>query len=157
MILGMHTPATSNSSGTEVVTSVSSRPLGQPSGYSEETVGRLCVVIRRRVLSDGEAARGLGIPRQTLSRLKQEHPEPEEWLAIARKQLPEAMLAFVNEAKTADGRRIGGRRRGRWPKRRPTLADVGALIEENEALRAQLRGEWRKLVERDSKPQRLKT
>lgn len=80
------------------MTSVSPRPLGRTSGYSEETVGRLCEVIRRRGLSGGEAARGLGLPRQTFSQ-----------------QLP----------------KIGG----------PTLADFGASIEENQALRAQLRGE----------------
>ena len=96
MMLGMNTLVTPDSSSTEAVTSVSPRPMGRPSGYSEETVGRLCEVIRRRGLSDGEAARGLGIPRQTLSRWKQEHPELEEWLAMARDQYRDAKLAIVD-------------------------------------------------------------
>src|SRR4051812_45453819 len=100
----MNTFANSHSSSTEAVGSVSSRPTGRPSGYSEETVGRLCAVIRRRGLSDGAAAQCLGIPRQTLSRWKQEHADLADWLAMAREQYRDTKLAIVDEARTADGR-----------------------------------------------------
>jgi hypothetical protein len=104
MILGMNSLATSDSSSTEAVTPVSPRPMGRPSGYSEETVGRLCEMIRRRGLSDGKAGLSLGISRPTLSRWKQEHAELADWLEMAREQYRDAKLALVDEAKTADGR-----------------------------------------------------
>jgi hypothetical protein len=104
MILGMNTLATCDSSRTEAAASVSPRPIGRPSGYSEETVGRLCEVIRRRGLSDGRAAISLGISKQTLSRWKQEHPGMEDWLAMAREQFRDTKPAIVDEVKTADGR-----------------------------------------------------
>jgi hypothetical protein len=127
-------------------------------------------MIRRRGLSDAAAALSLGIPRQTLSRWKQEQPELEDWLAMAREQYREAKLALVDEAKTADGRpdwkaavwalakafpedygRSAGTARQAsaaafFPNPEqsrtmcgPTPAEFGALIEENEALRAELR------------------
>ena len=104
MILDMQPPATSNRPALKPSPPVSPRPLGRPSGYSEERVGRLCAVIRRWGLPDGEAARGLGIPRQTLSRWKQAHLELGHWLAMARERDRDAKLAIVDEAKTADGR-----------------------------------------------------
>ena len=78
--------------------------MGRPSMYSEETVGRLCEVIRRRGLSDGAAAREVGISPPTLSRWKRQHVDLEEWLAMAREQYRDAKLAIIDEATTPDGR-----------------------------------------------------
>ncbi len=80
--------------------------MGRPSGYSEEVVGRMCEVIRRRGLSDAQAALSAGVSRATLGRWKREHEELEDWLAMAREQYREAKLAIVDEAKTADGRPV---------------------------------------------------
>jgi hypothetical protein len=102
-------PASSTSSasltppGSDGVTSISPRPMGRPSGFSEE-VGRLCEVIRRRGLSDAQAALSVGVSRATLGRWKRDHEELEDWLAMAREQYRDAKLAIVDEAKTADGR-----------------------------------------------------
>src|SRR5688572_15091060 len=76
------------------VTPVSPRPMGRPSGYSEEVVGRLCEVIRKRGLSDAQAALAVGISRATLGRWKRDHEELEDWLAMAREQYREAKLAI---------------------------------------------------------------
>jgi hypothetical protein len=188
----MNTLITSESSAIDAVTPVSPRPMGRPSGYSEETVGMLCEAIRRRGMSDTAAALTLGIGRSTLSGWKKEHPELEEWLAMAREQFRESKLAIVDEAKTKDGRpewraaiwslekafpedygkpprprwagagggmgwmasasvlenafpdEFGGTRLAGRPGAGPGLPGpdrelVGALIEENEELRAQLR------------------
>src|SRR3954464_12963658 len=78
--------------------------VGRPCGYSEETAGRLCEVIRRRGMSDTAAAGVLGIPKQTLGRWMYQHPELKEWLGMAREQYREAKLGIVDEAKTGDGR-----------------------------------------------------
>jgi DNA-binding XRE family transcriptional regulator len=78
--------------------------MGRPSGYSEEVVARMCGVIRRRGISDAQAARTVGISRATLGRWKRDHEELEDWLAMAREQYREAKLTIVDEAKTADGR-----------------------------------------------------
>jgi hypothetical protein len=67
-------------------------------------VGRLCEVIRRRGLSDAQAALTVGISRATLGRWKRDHEELEDWLAMAREDYRETKLAIVDEAKTADGR-----------------------------------------------------
>jgi hypothetical protein len=67
-------------------------------------VGRLCEAIRRRGMSDTKAALTLGVGRSTLSGWKKEHPELEEWLAMAREQFREAKLAIVDEATMRDGR-----------------------------------------------------
>ncbi|HEV7404359.1 MAG TPA: hypothetical protein VGO11_15570 [Chthoniobacteraceae bacterium] len=55
-------------------------------------------------MSDTAAARTLGIAGSTLWGWKKEHPELEEWLAMAREQFRESKLAIVDEAKTKDGR-----------------------------------------------------
>ena len=77
---------------------------GRPTGYSEEMVGRLCELIRRRGKSDAAAAAAFDIPKSTLARWKHEHPELAGWLAMAREQYRDAKLEIVDEAKTADGR-----------------------------------------------------
>src|SRR5215207_9202813 len=100
----MNTLASSDSSGTEAVSPALPRRMGRPSGYSEETVGMLCEAIRRGGMSDTRTALTLGIGRSTLSGWKKEHPELEEWLAMAREQFREARLAIVDEATTRDGR-----------------------------------------------------
>ena len=64
----------------------------------------LCEAIRRGGMSDTKAALTLGIGRSTLSGWKKEHPELDEWLAMAREQFREAKLAIVDEARTRDGR-----------------------------------------------------
>ena len=65
---------------------------------------RLCEAIRRGGMSDTRASLTLGIRRSTLSGWKKEHPELDEWLAMAREQFREAKLAIVDEATTRDGR-----------------------------------------------------
>ena len=62
------------------------------------------MAIRRCGMSDTAAASTLGIGRATLSGWKKEHPELEEWLAMAREQFREAKLAIVDAATTRDGR-----------------------------------------------------
>jgi hypothetical protein len=104
MMAGMNALSASDSSPTEVVTPVSPPPTGQPSGYSEATVGWLFEAIRWRGMWDTGAAVSLGIARSTLSGWKKEHPELEERLAMAREQFREAKLAIVDEATTRDGR-----------------------------------------------------
>src|SRR5947209_6771835 len=89
---------------TELATPLSPRRTGRPSGYSEETVAWLCEAIRRGGMSDTKAALTLGIGRSTLSGWKKEHPDLDEWLAMAREQFREAKLAIVDEARTRDGR-----------------------------------------------------
>ena len=123
-------------------------------------------MIRRRGLADAAAAQCLGMSRMTLWRWKQDHPELEEWLEMAREQYRESKLAIVDEAKTADGRPDW--RAAAWALAKafpedygrgaaaprhappaasfpdpdelggPTLAEFGALLEENEALLTQL-------------------
>ena len=60
--------------------------------------------IHRRGMSDTAAALTLGIGRSTLSGWKKQHPELEDWLAMARAKFREAKLTIVDEAKTKDGR-----------------------------------------------------
>ncbi len=55
-------------------------------------------------MSDTKAALTLGIGRSTLSGWKKEHPDLDEWLAMAREQFRETKLAIVDEARTRDGR-----------------------------------------------------
>jgi hypothetical protein len=115
ILTSMNTPATSHPEfstssvsltqpGRDGVTPISPRPMGRPSGYSEEVVGRLCEAIRRRGLSDAQAALSVGVSRATLGRWKRDHEELEDWLAMAREQYRDAKLAIVDEARTADGR-----------------------------------------------------
>jgi hypothetical protein len=170
MICAMNTLApTLPSPNTESVTPVALRPIGRTSGYSEETVGRLCEAIRRRGMSDTAAALSLGIARSTLSDWKRDYPELEDWLGMAREQFREAKLAVVDEAKTADGRpdwkaaawslakafpedygKVAPARRGgavATAPALPTLPEVpeahreliAVLVQENEELRAELR------------------
>jgi hypothetical protein len=159
MILGVNTFTSSNASVTEAVMPVSPRSIGRPSGYWEETVGRLCELIRRRGVSDGKAGLHLGTSRPTLSRWKREHPELGEWLATAREQYRAAELGIADEATTEDGRpdwraaawalakafpedygrTAGAARQGALGMCKPDRAAMGALIEENEELRAPLR------------------
>ena len=64
----------------------------------------MCEAIRRRGLSDAQAALSAGISRATLGRWKRDHEELEDWLAMAREEYRDAKLAIVDEAKTKDGR-----------------------------------------------------
>src|SRR3954469_576207 len=102
------TPATASTNvpaagSTDDVTPVRPRPMGRPSGYSEETVAMLWDAIYRRGMSDTAAALTLGIGRSTLSGWKKQHPELDEWLEMARAKFLEAKLTIVDEAKTKDG------------------------------------------------------